>query len=82
MSHERTIEQFTREVEHLTGVKIRARWMPFFGIFLEDTETWNRYALGKEHKKAILSPAEQESICRGLGREHWIVLLGLGGPED
>jgi hypothetical protein len=82
MSHERTVEQFAREVEHITGIKIRVGWMPFYGIYLEDSETWNRYALGKMHKKEILSPADQESICRGLSREHWIVLLGLGSPED
>ncbi|MFY9820001.1 MAG: hypothetical protein WAM82_01380 [Thermoanaerobaculia bacterium] len=82
MSHERTVEQLTREIDHLTGVRIRIRWTPFYGLYLEDTETGSRYSLGKTHKKEILSPVEQESICRGLHREHWIVLLGLDAPED
>lgn len=82
MSHERTVEQFTREIEHVTGVKIRIRWMPFYGLYLEDTETWTNYPLGKTHKKEILTVDEQESICRGLHREHWLVLLGLSDPSD
>lgn len=82
MSHERTVEQMVQEIEHLTGVKVRARWMPFYGLYLEDSETENRYPLGSASKKAILSPGEQESICRGLYREHWIVLLGLSTPQD
>jgi hypothetical protein len=82
MSHERTVEQFAREVEHVTGVKLRIGWLPFYGIYLEDAETGTRYALGKVTKKEILRPLEQEIICRGLHSEHWIVLLGLGSPED
>jgi hypothetical protein len=82
MSHERTVEQFTREIEHLTGVKIRIRWMPFRGLYLEDTETSDTYPLGKTHKKEILTSQDQESICRGLHREHWAVLLGLRSLED
>jgi hypothetical protein len=81
MSHERTVEQLTREIDHLTGVRILIRWMPFYGLYLEDTETWSRYPLGKKNKKEILTPAEQESICRGLHREHWILLLGLDAPQ-
>ncbi|HEV2856013.1 MAG TPA: hypothetical protein VHC97_24715 [Thermoanaerobaculia bacterium] len=81
MSHERTVEQFTREVEHITGVRLRIGWIPFYGIYLEDTETGNRYALGKVTKKDVLRPREQESLCRGLHREHWIVLLGLDSPQ-
>ena len=82
MSHERTVEQLTREIDHITGVKLRIRWLPFYGLFLEDSETWNWYPLGKSHKREVLTPREQESICRGLHREHWIVLLGLDDPQD
>jgi len=82
MSHERTVEQLAREIEHLTGVKLRIRWIPFYGIFLEDTESGNRYATGKVHKNEVLSPADQEGLCRGLGREHWMVLLGLRASDD
>ena len=80
MSHERTVEQLSRELEHITGVKLRIGWVPFYGIYVEDTETGNRYSLGKVTKKDILTPREQESVCRGLHREHWIVLLGLDTP--
>lgn len=82
MSHERTVEQFTREIEHITGVKIRIRWMPFYGLYLEDTETLTTYSLGKTHKREILTPIEQESACRGLNREHWLVLLGLRDDQN
>lgn len=82
MSHERTIEQLTREIEHITGTRVRIGWVPFYGIYLEDTETGNKYSLGRRHKKEILAPAEQESICRNLRREHWIILLGLNPPQD
>ena len=82
MSHERTVERFVKDVEYITGVKIRIRWMPFHGLFLEDTETGSTYPLGQSSKKGILSPGEQESICRGLHREHWTILLGLDPPQD
>ncbi|MFL6231603.1 MAG: hypothetical protein ACJ76N_00550 [Thermoanaerobaculia bacterium] len=81
MSHERTVEQLAKEIEHITGTRVRIGWIPFYGIYLEDTETGNRYSLGRTHKKEILTPGEQESICRSLGREHWIVLLGLDAPQ-
>lgn len=81
MSHERTIEQLAREIEHLTGTRVRIGWTPFSGIYLEDTETGARYSLGMTHKREILTPSEQESICRSLHREHWIVLLGLDPPQ-
>lgn len=81
MSHERTVEQLAKELEHITGVKLRIGWVPFYGIYLEDRETGNRYSLGKGTKKDILTPREQESICRSLHREHWIVLLGLDTPQ-
>ena len=64
MSHERTVEQLTAEIEHLTGVKLRIGWMPFRGLYLEDRETGHHYPLGASSKKTILLPAEQESICR------------------
>ncbi|HEX3555937.1 MAG TPA: hypothetical protein VIA62_22195 [Thermoanaerobaculia bacterium] len=82
MSHERTVEQFVREVEHITGVRIRLRWYPICGLTLQDTETLNEYSLGSIHKKTVLSPYVQESICRGLYREHWQVLLGLRPPVE
>jgi len=82
MSHERTIEQLTREIEHITGTRVRIGWVPFYGIYLEDTETGNKYPLGRKHKKEILAPNEQESICRNLCREHWIILLGLNPSQD
>jgi hypothetical protein len=81
MSHERTVELFTTDVEHITGTRLRIGWVPFYGIYLEDSETGNRYSLGKRHKKEILTSTEQESICRSLRREAWIVLLGLDAPQ-
>lgn len=81
MSHERTVGGFIKEIEHLTGVKVR-QVRQWDGWYLEDNETGNRYPLGEWKKWDTLVPSEQESICRGLSREHWIVLLGLDGPDD
>ena len=82
MSHERTVEQLVKEIDHLSGVKVRIGWFPTYGLYLEDCETGSRYPLGPVTKKYILSPGDQESVCRGLSREHWIVLLGLNAPDD
>ena len=82
MSHERTLGQWIQEIEHLTGVKVRLRWMPFFGHYLEDGETGAEHSLGSATRGMILEPEEQESICRGLSRESWIILLGLDPPQD
>ena len=35
MSHERTIEQLTSEIEHLTGTRVRIGRVPFYGIYLD-----------------------------------------------
>jgi len=81
MSHERTVGGFVKDIEHLSGVKIKLVRL-WSGWYLEDCETGNQYHLGILRKWDVLSPSDQESICRGLFREHWIVLLGLGGPDD
>jgi len=41
-----------------------------------DEKTGAVYEIGGS-KWQVLSPVEQESICRALQREDWIVLLGL-----
>jgi hypothetical protein len=81
MSHERTVGGLIKDVEHLSGVKLKLVRL-WDGWHLEDSETGNQYALGEWKKWDTLLPSEQESICRGLFREHWIVLLGLGTPDD
>jgi hypothetical protein len=82
MSHQRTVVQFVQEVEHVTGVRVRIRWMFYYGMYLEDPETGNQYAMGPGSENRVLSPEEQESICRGLNRKQWVTLLGLNLPED
>lgn len=85
MSHERTIRQFVRDVKDATGVEIRVQYDFFRGMYwgrsLVDSETGSQYVLGRVFPH-VLSPEEQESICRGLHRKEWIVLLGLTPPED
>jgi len=79
----RTVEEFVREIDHVAGIKIRIGWTLFLGIFLKDTETGLDYALGQgTSKKTLLSPREQESICRSLNREHLLDLLGLDPDSD
>ncbi|HEY0782250.1 MAG TPA: hypothetical protein VGE98_07345 [Thermoanaerobaculia bacterium] len=81
MSHERTAGQLIQEIERLTGVEIKLRRTWGQRWYLEDSETGNQVALGGG-KRDRLSPSEQESICRALGREHLIVDLGLGALDD
>ena len=78
MSHERTPEQLAQEIEHLTGEEVRICWMWFYGLYLE--VAGSQYSLGLTNR--LLSPADQESICRAVGRPDWIVLLGLDVPES
>src|SRR5262245_32871254 len=82
MSVDRTVREFVREVDHVTGVRIRIGWIPLRGLYLEDVETGCRYALGGAGKTTVLTPSEQESICRGLHREHLLLPLGLDAPDD
>lgn len=82
MSHERTVAQFIAEIEHLTGRRILVRWTPFSGLYLQDAETSNTFALGEGSKWRVLSPSLQERICRALQLPHVLDLLGLDHPEE
>ena len=85
VSHERTIRQFVQDVKDATGVAIRVRHDFYRGVYqgrsLVDSETGSEYVLGRVFPQ-VLSPEEQESICRGLHRKEWMVLLGLNPPQD
>ncbi|HEY0513799.1 MAG TPA: hypothetical protein VGH73_17960 [Thermoanaerobaculia bacterium] len=82
MGFDETVEGFVKKIEHVTGVRIRIRWIPLSGLYLQDVETGNTYALGRVWKTTLLSPEEQESICRGLNRQHLMLPLGLNAPDD
>jgi hypothetical protein len=56
--------------------------MPFRGLYLQDKMTGNVYGLGEGSRWRLLSPAEQEGICRGLDLIEMIDLLGLDPPQD
>ena len=80
---ERTLKQFVADVAHLTGVRVGLHRGPLFmGVYLEDEETGNTYEVGLVPWGKRLSPADQESICRALGRPEWCDLLGLDAVED
>ena len=53
--------------------------MWFYGLYLE--VAGSQYPLGSKPWE-VLSPAEQESICRALGRPELIPLLGLDAFEE
>lgn len=80
-SHERNLKAFVDEIRHLTGERLVIRWRFLSGAYLEDEKTGALYQIGG-HKWQILSPSQQESICRGLQREDWIALLGLGPTDE
>jgi hypothetical protein len=83
LSHERTIRQFVQAVKDATGAKISCRWGGMYrGWYLVDLETGDWYPLGQVPRRHVLAPEDQESICRGLHRKEWIVLLGLNPPDD
>lgn len=79
MSHKRTAEQFAREIEHITGDPIRVRRKWFLGLYLDIAGA--HYPLGLRDWE-VLSPADQESICRAIGRPDLIPLLGLNAPDE
>ena len=79
MSHERTARQLAREIERLTGEPVKVRGMWLYGLYLEGADF--QHSLGGKPWD-VLSPAEQESICRALGRPDLIPLLGLDAPEE
>jgi hypothetical protein len=85
LSHERSIRQFVQDIKDATGVSIRVRHDFYRGVYqgksLVDSETGSEYVLGRVFRH-VLSPEEQESICRELHRKEWMVLLGLNPPED
>jgi hypothetical protein len=82
MSDSRTVEDFVQFVDHLTGVKLRIFWLPLYGLSIRDVETGEFYALGYVSRATTLTSGEQESICRGLNREHLLVTLGFDPPDD
>lgn len=79
MSHERTPRQLAREIERITGEPARVRGMWLYGLYLE--VAGSEYPLGSRPWD-VLSPAEQESICRAIGRPELIPLLGLDASEE
>ncbi len=82
MSDSRTVEEFVRWVDHVTGVKLKIFWTPLLGLAIRDVETGEFYALGQMRKTGILPSYQQESICRGLNREHLLLTLGFDPPSD
>jgi len=77
-SHDRTVLQLVKEIAYITGVVIKVRWKPLYGLYLEDAETGAVSILGWGYSRwSLLSPADQENICRELRREHLIVQLML-----
>jgi hypothetical protein len=80
--HDRTVLQLVREIEHITGVVIKIRWQPLYGLYLQDAETGAVSVLGwGYHRWSLLSPAVQENVCRELNRQHVIVQLLLNDTE-
>jgi hypothetical protein len=87
MGHERTVEGFVRDIDHITGIKIKTQWMPLTGLYLRDTETGNTYPFRSCFEEDSIAargvqPEEQASICRGLHRAHLLVSLGLDAPGE
>jgi hypothetical protein len=79
LSHERTPRQFAREIERITGEPAKVRSMWLYGLYLEISGS--QYPLGSKPWD-VLSPAEQESICRAIGRPDLIALLGLDASDE
>jgi hypothetical protein len=80
-SHDRSVQAFVDEIWRLTGERLVVRWRLWTGVYLEDEKTGAVYQIGG-NKWQVLSPSQQESICRGLQRKDWVVLLGLRPIDD
>ena len=79
---DRTLAAFVEEVRHQTGEPLALKWRFWRGTYLVlGADEGAVYEIGGS-KWQVLSPIEQESICRALQREDWIVLLGLRPIDD
>jgi hypothetical protein len=78
VSHERTVGQLMREMNHLTGFKVRLK-QAGGGFYLEGPDG-QRSSIGDIGYNSLLSPRDQEAICENLGFD--AALLGLTPRED
>lgn len=78
MGHERTVGQLMREMEHLTGFKVRLKLAE--GIYYLEAPGGQRSSTGDVGYNGLLSPRDQEAICESLGFD--ASLLGLAPREE
>jgi len=78
MGHERTVGQLMREMEHLTGFKVRLK-TAVGGYYLEGPDG-QIASTGDVGYNGLLSSRDQESICERLGFD--ASLLGLTPRES
>ena len=77
MGHERTVGQLMREMEHLTGFKVRLKTSQ--GTYYLEGPEGQRASTGDIGYNGLLAPREQEIICENLGFDPG--LLGLTPRE-
>ena len=78
MSHERTIWQFMRELDHILGFKVKLKQTKG-GFYLEGPQG-EISSIGDSNYDALLSPRDQEAICENFGLDG--ALLRLNSWKD
>lgn len=78
LSHERTVLQFMKELNHLSGVKVMLK-QTRSGYYLLGPNGENT-SIGDKGPYTLLSPREQEMLCENFGVD--ATLLGLEPPAD
>ena len=79
MSHERTLGQLIRELDHVFGLKVRLRNTNSGGFYLEGP-AGEIASVGDNSYNTLMSPRDQEAICENLGLD--ATLLGLNPRRD
>ena len=79
MSHERTLGQFIRELDHVFGMEVRLRRTKG-GIFYLEGPGGEIASVGDSAYSALLSPRDQEALCENFGLD--ATLLGLNPRRD
>lgn len=79
MSHERTVGQLKKDLDHIFGFKVALKTTKSGGFYLEGPRG-EIAALGDSGYHALLSPRDQEAICENFGLD--ATALGLDAQKN
>jgi hypothetical protein len=79
LSHERTVGQLKKDLDHFLGFKVVLKQTKSGGFYLEGPHG-EIVSLGDSGYYSLLSPRDQEAICESFGLDP--TLLGLNPRLD